>query len=144
MGEIPGEQMTARRIGLKLNAGLIAASGLGACSSGPSQTQGSFGMVSGTLAREGGVAPGTARTPTPGVVDLSVRADHIVRIHVPASGTFRALIPAGRYDVTATTPRIQQVNPDGMPVTEPCPGVNPTVTVTIGKTTTINVTCFVP
>jgi hypothetical protein len=127
-----------------LAALLFAASVLGACSSSASRTQGSFGTVSGTLVMEGGVAPGTARTPIPGTVTLSALGDRIVTIHVPANGTFRAQVSAGRYEVTSTTPKVQQVNPDGTHVSKPCPEVIPPITVENGKTTTVNVTCTVP
>ena len=136
--------MTFRRMGKMLATLLFAAGVLGACSFSASRVQGSFGTVAGTLAMEGGVPPGTARTPIPGTVALSAHGDRIVAIHVPASGAFRAQVSAGTYEVTATTPRVQQVKPDGTHVTEPCPQVDPTITVEHGKTTTINVTCVVP
>jgi hypothetical protein len=102
------------------------------------------GSVAGTLAVEGGPAPGTARTLITGTIDLSARGKRIATIHVPVSGTFRMQVPVGKYEVTATTPRIQQVNPDGKHAITPCSTAGPPVIVTFGKAKTVNVTCFVP
>jgi hypothetical protein len=143
-GEIRGDRMTFGGMGRMLAALLVAASVLGACSSDVSRTRSSFGTVSGTLVMEGGVAPGTSRTPIPGTVALSTHGYRIVTIHVPASGTFRAQVSAGRYDVTATTESIQHVNPNGMHVTEPCTEALPPITVEHSQTTIVNVVCIVP
>jgi len=144
MGENGGGRMTVRRIGTILAALPFAAGLLGACSSSSSQTPGSVGTVSGTLAMEGGTAPGTTKTPIPGTIALSAHGALIVTIQVPASGAFRTQVPAGTYAVSATTPRVQQVNADGTHATEPCPGANSPITVENGKTTTVYVICIVP
>jgi hypothetical protein len=136
--------MTFSRDGRMLAVLVIAASVLGACSFSASRTQSPLGTVSGTLAMEGGVPPGTARMPIPGAVALSAHGHRIMTIRVPASGSFRAQVSAGTYQITATTPKIQHVNPDGTHVAEPCPEVIPPITVETGRTTTVHVTCIVP
>ena len=115
-----------------------------ACSSDPSGTSVRSGTLGGTLVMEGGVAPGTAKTRIPGTIELSAQGDRIITIHVPESGTFRTPVPVGKYEVGATTPNIQQVNPGGKHRTEPCTTDQPPFTVTAGKTTSIQVTGFVP
>jgi hypothetical protein len=117
---------------------------LSACSSHPSGTPVGYGRVTGILLMEGGVAPGTARTRIPGIIELSAHGHPIITMHVLARGTFRAQIQVGEYEVTATTPRIQQVNAGGNRVMEPCTTDQPPITVATGRTTGIQVTCIVP
>ena len=113
---------------------------LSACSTHPSGTPSADGTVSGTLVMVGGVAPGTAKTPIPGTIELSAHGDHIVTIRVPVNGTFRAQLPVGRYEISATTPKISS----GTNVAGSCVPAHPPIAVTTRKTMGIQVTCAVP
>jgi hypothetical protein len=116
---------------------------LSACTSRPSGTPNAYGSVSGTLVLEGGPAPGTAKTPIPGTIELSAHGHRTVTIKVPVNGVFREQVPAGRYEVAATTPRVQHEDSSGrISGTGSCP--HSPITVTAGETRSIQVTCFVP
>jgi len=114
-----------------------------ACFSHPAGARSVYGTVSGTLVMEGGPAPGTATALIPGTVELSVHGHRVVTIHVPMTGTFRARVPVGKYEVAAITPRIHHVNSSGK-VTGSGFCAHPPITVTAGKRMSIRVTCFVP
>jgi len=115
-----------------------------ACFSHPAGARSVYGTVYGTLVMEGGTAPGTATTLIPGTVELSVQGHRVVTIHVPITGTFRARVPVGKYEVAAITPRIRQENSSGKYVTGSGFCAHPPITVTAGKRMSIRVTCFVP
>jgi len=82
-----------------------------ACFSHPAGARSADGTVSGTLALEGGAAPGTARTLIPGTVELSVHGRRVVTIHVPMTGTFRARVPVGKYEAVRGIPVVPRVAP---------------------------------
>src|SRR5580658_6221453 len=84
-----------------------------ACFAHPAGAGGVYGAVSGTLVMEGGLAPGTSRALIPGTVELSIHGHRVMTIHVPVTGTFRARVPAGKYEVAAITPRIQHETSGG-------------------------------
>lgn len=116
---------------------------LSACSTHPSGTPTAQGMVRGTLVMEGGalivergVAPHTATKLVPGIIELSFHGARIVTIHVPVNGRFRARVPVGTYEIAASTSRI---HPMGS-----CVPAHPPITMTAGKTMSIQVACAVP
>ena len=94
---------------------------------------------------EGGPAPATAITLIPGSIQLSVHGRRFLTIHFPPTGTFRAQVPVGTYEVAGNySPRFHQKYSGGETVKglNSCP--QRPIAVTAGKRTSIRVSCLFP
>jgi len=122
----------------------VAAGLLSACSSSLSGAQATDGTVTGAFDVLGGVAPGTARSPTPGTIELSAHGHVVASVPVPRSGSFRAQVPVGTYQVTGISSHLHTETSTGVTASGTCPMVGRSVTVTAGRSTTVEVDCVVP
>ena len=106
----------------------------------------SAGTVTGRLVLEGrplgpnGQQPGIR--PIPGTVRFTGGGHQAVTVRTSSSGAFSEQLPAGRYQVSDRSPRVDLVSADGTSREEWSTPV--WVTVTAHHTTTITLTIIVP
>jgi hypothetical protein len=104
------------------------------------------GQVTGHLIMEGGaIQPGQNQPPVrsiPGTVTFTETGHRPTSIQVGNSGKFSLQLAAGRYKVSAKSPRIIEVN-NGHDLELPC-SQPVSVTVKAGHSAAITVACIVP
>jgi hypothetical protein len=104
------------------------------------------GRVTGHLIMEGGaIQPGQNQPPVrsiPGTVTFTETGHRPTSIQVGNSGKFSLQLAAGRYKVSAKSPRIIEVN-NGHDLELPC-SQPVSVTVKAGHSAAITVACIVP
>lgn len=83
---------------------------------------------------EGVAAPGSSQ-PVPGTVTIKGQNGQTVKTEVVVDGSFSASVPAGRYTVTARSPKYENGEWDCV-LTPPS-----TIAVTTGGTTKVTVDC---
>lgn len=105
------------------------------CSGSASSSSGTpTGIITGILEAVRGPAPGSV-LPVPGTVTIKGQYGHATRTEAGRDGNFSATVPAGRYAVTARSPRYEDGQRDCV-LTPPS-----TIAVTTGDTTKIIINC---
>jgi hypothetical protein len=135
-------------LGVLLLTGCTAASAAehvtGHPAAGPARAT---GHVTGTLLIEGGpIGPGgqqPGERPIPGTVTFTAAGHRSMSIQVGNSGTFSVRLSPGRYQISAKSPRIIEVDAAGhdheLPCSQPL-----SVTVKAGHPAAITIACIVP
>ena len=102
------------------------------------------GTVSGRFLREGGPIEANGQqpdaVPLPGIIVFTRGGHRVIAVRVGRSGRFSVRLPAGRYQAQGSSPLLLA---QGARHLTPCSGRMP-VTVALGRTTMLTVTCFVP
>jgi hypothetical protein len=146
-------KVRARRGGLAAAAVPLAVGLLAGCAAALAQAPGgghaashATGRVTGHLIMEGGaIQPGQQQPPVrpiPGTVTFTATGHRQTSVRVGTSGTFSVRLAPGKYQVSAKSPRIIEVN-GGRDVELPC-SQPVSVTVGAGHAAAITVACIVP
>lgn len=112
--------------------GFLLLLGLTACSCSTSQS----GTISGQLQRVGGPSVAAGASPLSGEVTLTSSTGGITRVRVPPSGRFSASVPAGSYQLTGSSPSVN----DGKLV---CVATPETVSIPASSAITRDVRCHI-